>query len=831
MRFARQSLLACGLLLSATSGGRAQAPTITVPIPTTPSPTTPSALPPTLPAPSSAAPPVTSPQSTAASPGGGPITPGGGPLLPSTRESPLPGLKDGPTNPADVYYSADTTEETTAGTVIGRGNVVIGYKGYLLTGDQAELDTNRGIATFFGPVHLVGPNGQTAEVGPGGRLRLNLNRGTYTLTGARTVIQPEQVQAQIGLIQPLYISGGTLRGRPGFIDTRDASLTTCDFPDPHYSFTAREAYLIPGRRLVGRNVSFYRRGHRVFSIPYLVIPLDQRLARQTLFPTVGQTPDEGYFIKFAFGYALAAALPGILRVEEFQKKGTGLGFDQSYGSSDRPTRGSGLFTFYSLHDKSRGADDINGSLNHVQRFGTINATLNTQYQQNSYFTGLSRSQSQNTTLALTRSVGSLSTSLTTTLNQNSFGFGQSQTLTSALVNTYQQSASSQLETRFDFSQFNSPGFSGLGGSSRQELASNLDYRNRGKLYDLEVLATKYTQLSTSSGSTRFLGGLERLPELRLATDAGRMPLLRLLPKTTRMDLSLGAFNEPSSLTKSQRARFNLDLGTTTQKLTGRSTLDYGGSFQQGLYGDNTAQYVLNGLSAYRLRVGNKSTLGATYTYLRPYGYTPFQFDYTGNTNLAGLNLSLQESRAFQLAVGTGFDFNRTGSTPGYRATPFQTVSAQALFVPVSAVRFRTTLSYDLNNNRLLDLTNSLRVRGSDLLAADFSGRFSPMLHRYTTINGNVNLPFFRDRREDAGYRIRALAGYNGVTSRFDYKGLALTRSWHDYELNLTYLDTPNGLRPGSTFNLTFRLKAFPANEPFATGQYGQALDTGIGETL
>lgn len=46
-----------------------------------------------------------------------------------------------------------------------------------------------------------------------------------------------------------------------------------------------------------------------------------------------------------------------------------------------------------------------------------------------------------------------------------------------------------------------------------------------------------------------------------------------------------------------------------------------------------------------------------------------------------------------------------------------------------------------------------------------------------------------------------------------------------------YQDAPDGLRPGSTFNLTFRLKAFPAYEPFATGQYGQALDTGIGETL
>ena len=838
MRFARQSLLACGLLLANAAGGRAQAPTVTLPAPASPGPTTPPLVtatpPPTVPVPA-----ATPPLPASASPAGGgaaPAAPRSGPLLPTTRETPLPGSVPGspggpPLDPDLVYYTADTTEETTQGTVIGRGHVLIIYQGYTLTGDQAELDTNRGVATFFGPVHLVGPTGQTADVGPGGRLRLNLNRGTYTLTGARSILQPEQVQAQIGLILPLYVYGGTVRGRPGFIDARDAQITTCDFPDPHYSFGAREAYIIPGRRLVGRNVSFYRKGHRVFSIPYLVLPLDQRLARQTLFPTVGQTPDEGYFIKFAFGYALTAALPGILRLEEFQKKGTGLGFDQTYGSADRPARGSGLFTVYSLYDKSQGTENLNGSLNHTQRFGTVNAILNTQYQQNSYYAGLSRSQSQNTTLGLTRNVGNMNTSLLTTLTQNSFGYGRSQSLASSLDNTYQPTGSSQIETRFDFSQFTSPGFLGTGGDSRQELDSNLDYRNRGKLFDLEVLATKYTQISSSS-SSRFFGGLERLPEFRVATDALREPLLRrFLPKTTKMDLSLGAFNEPATLTKSQRARFDLDLGTTTQKITGRSTLDYGGSFQQGFYGDDTAQYVLNGQSAYRLRVGARSTVGATYTYLRPYGYTPFQFDYTGNTNLAGLNLALQESKAFQLAVGTGYDFNRLHSTPGYRATPFQTVSAQALYTPSQLLRLRTTLSYDLNNSRLLDMTNFLRVRGPDQLALDLSGQFSPNLHRYTTIDGNLNLPFLRDRREDAGYRIRAIAGYNGVSSRFAYKGLALTRSWHDYELNLTYQDTPDGLRPGSTFNLTFRLKAFPAYEPFATGQYGQALDTGIGETL
>ncbi len=88
-------------------------------------------------------------------------------------------------------------------------------------------------------------------------------------------------------------------------------------------------------------------------------------------------------------------------------------------------------------------DDFNGSLNHTQQFGTILASLNTQFQQNSYFAGPDPKASPRTrTLSLTRNVGNLSTSLLTTLTQNSFGFGRSQTLTSSLDNTYQPTSTS-----------------------------------------------------------------------------------------------------------------------------------------------------------------------------------------------------------------------------------------------------------------------------------------------------------------------------------------------------------------------------------------------------
>ncbi len=841
MHPARLSLYACGLFLAAAPGQAQTAPAASSPAapPVSAAPVNPAPASSTL-----AGPAPTVPATLPSRPGTlAPAVPNStGTVQSAGQEQPLPGSQSSNEN-AEAYTGdrtvdpnrsvildhADTFEQTEAGKFTAEGNVRMRYQGYHLSGDRVDVDTDKGIARFTGHVHLLAPNGQTADAVDGSVLQINLRRGTYQIAGARSVITPEQ--SQVGLILPIFVYGGQIRGRPGFIDARNGQFTTCDFLDPHYSFGARELYIIPGRRLVGRNVSLYRKGHRVFSIPYLVVPLTDRLARQTLFPQVGETPDEGYFIKFAFGYALTDALPGILRIEEFQKKGTGLGFDQDYGASTAPKRGFGMFTLYSLYDKSRGVEDLNGSLLHTQQFGTVTANVTSQFQQNSYFAGLEKSQSQNTTVNLTRSVGNLSDSLQTTLVQNSYGAGLSQNLTSSFDQTFAPTSSQSLHTRFDFSQVNSPGFSGFGGQNTQQLDSNLDYTSRGKLFDLELLATKYNSLHNSGGS-QFVGGLQRLPEFRIATDALRLKVLRkFLPKAAHIDLSLGAFNEPSSMTNSQRARFDLDLGTTTQRINKRSDFQYAGSFQQGFYGDNTAQYVLNGRTGYTLRIGSKSTLGATYSYLRPYGYTPFQFDYAGNSNLAGLNLALQDSKQVQLTVGTGYDFNREHSAYGYRATPFQSVAAQILYTPVQFLRFRTTASYDLNNSRLQDLTNALTIRGSDALAFDLSGRYDPVLKRYTTLNGDLNFPFFRVRNEDAGYRVRAIGGYNGITSKFDYKGLELTRSWHDYEFNFIYQDTPEGLRPGSSFTLNFRLKAFPAYEPFATGQYGQALDTGVGQTL
>jgi hypothetical protein len=729
-----------------------------------------------------------------------------------------------------ILDNADTTltmQDSITGDdiTVARGNIRIRYRGDTLTSDRADIDLDRETVLFSGNVTLKTADGETVRGGNDGTLALGLRDGTYHVTGSTTTIPPQELG--LGLILPVYVYGGTISGRPGLIDARGSQFTTCDFDDPHYAFGAKELYVVPGSHLVAKYVTYYRDGHREFTIPYLYIPFD-RLRQSQIIPQVGETPAEGYFAKVAIGYALASTLPGLLNLEISQKQGIGTGIQQAYGSLNNPHDGSGVLSLYQLHDNSTGLQQFSYGLLHQQEIGTLGISLNTQGQENSSYVSDTQSLSNNTQLNLQRNVGGFNTTLQNNLTQNNYGSGLSQTLTSALDNIYQHGGT-KLDTKFNYSDVTQP-TSGIGSSDQQELDSDLDFTQTGKLADLEILTNKFSQLS--GGTSTGYGGLERLPEVRLATDATRLKFLRdlLLPLQTKINISLGDFNEMSSKTNTQRALIGIDLGNTI-KTQGRSQLNYGGVFQQTFYGDDTAQYTLNGHSSYQLRIGGKSNVGATYTYLRPYGYTPFQFDYQGRTNNAALNLTYKETRQFQLTLATAYDFNQDRSINGQTPLPWQNLAAQLLYTQGQLLQLQTTSAYDPNHGKLLSLTNNLSVRAPGGYALDLSAQYDPISHRFPQTNYSISIPFGRDKNpaEESGYRLQAIGGYNALTDQFLYQGLALTRDWHDWSASFVYQDDKtNVLQSGQTFTFNFQLKAFPAFQPFTIGQFGTGLSPGIG---
>ena len=746
------------------------------------------------------------------------VTPG--PLL---SGSPAAGDDD-----SVVLENADTLSQTVAGQWVARGNVRVRYKEYEIVADRADIDTDVGVVNFSGNVVLHGPNSEDVYGGKDGLITVDTNKNTYTVKDASAVIRREALQ--VGILQPVYVYGGQITGRPDFVDARESNFTTCDFPSPHYYFRARQAYVIPGKRLVGRHVTLYRRKRALITIPYFFVPLDQRVNRQVLAPVIGQSVDEGYYAKFAIAYLLSSQLPGILQVDAMQKKGLGLGFQQRYGEDDKLTRGSGLVSLYHLRDKSTGAENLNASLNHKQKFGTVNFGFNGQMQQNSYYISSSRSKSYNTQLTLDRNVGNLSDNIIANLSISDFGTGTSQNMTTSFNQTFKPTTKETLQTKFNLTDSKST-VQGSSSSETSQLDSSLQYDQHEKAFDLSLLTNKYTSIKNTL-SSQFFGGLERLPEVRLTTAPDRLSLLkRFLPKTSRLDFSVGDFIEPSTSTNLKRLHFGVDTGTTTVKVSQKTDLDLGGSFIQRFYSDDTAQYTLSGRSTYRIKLGQKSTFNLGYNYLRPYGYTPFQFDFSGNSNLASMNLSVQETKKFQLTAATGYDFNAAKQTTFGTATPWQTLAVQSLWRPSQSFGLRSSTSYDPNHGQLLDLTNNFQIKGSNGFSLYMGTRYAPQQHKFANLNGQMDWRIITDTREDAGYRIRAIASYNGYTKQYEYQGLALTRMWHDWEASVIYQNNFLGATTGPQITFNLNLRALPTYEPFSIGNYGQAIDTGLGSTL
>ncbi|MGO8670588.1 MAG: hypothetical protein ACLQVD_04370 [Capsulimonadaceae bacterium] len=721
-----------------------------------------------------------------------------------------------------VLENADSAEQLEPGHWIAAGNVGIIYRDEKITCDRVDLDTDSDQALFRGHVVLTGPNQEEVTGGASGSLSLDLDNNTYVVSDARTTISPKRLGA--GMILPLILYGGTVSGRPNFVDARGSSFTTCDFPQPHYHFTARDAYVIPGRHLVGKQVSLYRRERRLITIPYLVVPLNK--SASTLNPQFGESPQEGYYVKLALGYVLADTLPGILHVDMFQKKGIGLGFDQSYGSeSTNPRSPTGEVTAYELPDHSTGLQDLAGSIQHKQEFGDVMASVNGQFQQNSYLLSDQANSSDSGQLLLNRTVGNLTDTFATNLTSSTYVGSTTQSLTSNLDQVFNPTRKERFETKLNFTQDQNT-FFGTSTTTGQ-VNGSVEYDEQDRYFDWKFMENKTQSVGESGGQ---IGTVEKLPELDMATDPIRETVLRtLLPKTAQLSLSLGNYNEPASLSREDRINYGLDLGSTTRKVTSWEKLDFDGSYQQRFYSDDAAQYVLTEHSDYKLRIGSKSAFVLKYDYVRAYGYSPFLFDIAGNTNLISANLSYQETRELQLNFSTGYDIYVARQPSIYGPPqPYQSASLQSLYTPTKLLSWRQSTAYNINDGQLTDLTDNFTVLGSNKMAFDLGTRYAPPERRMADITGDVNVPFWWHTDEDSGWRLQAIAGYDGLTDSYDYSGLAVTRSWHDWETTLIYQNNPIGFETGATLTFNIRLKAFPAYEPFGVGNFGQSLSSGLG---
>src|SRR5205085_1667829 len=104
----------------------------------------------------------------------------------------------------------------------------------------------------------------------------------------------------------------------------------------------------------------------------------------------------------------------------------------------------------------------------------------------------------------------------------------------------------------------------------------------------------------------------------------------------------------SNTIATDRAVFGFDITNNRLALTKSTDLNLTGGFEQSMYSDGFAQYVLRNNTTLTQRWSKHSGLNLAYTYQRPEGGTPFRFDQIGQYHAMNADVGFLDDQRIQL---------------------------------------------------------------------------------------------------------------------------------------------------------------------------------------
>jgi hypothetical protein len=681
------------------------------------------------------------------------------------------------------------------------GPVTVIYRNVTVTASEGgEVDYRTNVATFRGTV-VFNMEGQQATMRS---LTLNLRTRQWSGSGAITTIQPWFSQGY--LRAPVFAQGTTIEGQgKRHIDVHGSEATTCNLPHPHYRFTSSAVIVYPDEKIIFKHASMYALGAKMFTVPRFVVPLRELERNPNLIPRTGQTLEEGYFLKTSYSYLGSRTQSGFVDLDVMTRKGVGEGL-RNYWRSERS---SGEAQLYHIYDNNIDQDTLTGRLAHTQLIGTFKAAVSTDFRSNSYLYAPD-SKTMVNQFALTRDRPGANTALTYGQSINNYITRTSNT-TAGLHHKQLFGSDTDLDAKFDYVGFSS------NQPTRARLTSDVLFQQDKGRFDWHVSALKYTDLSDEAFvSGAGFGGFERLPEIGVSTDSRRLGKT-LFGLPAMLKFTYGQYNELPANTDEGRAFLALDTPVTQYSLGRLWRLAAGAGYKQYAYTDGTAQYSFDTSAQLTRTLGPKSAFNLTYRFQRPNGFTPFRYDYIGKYNVLNASLDLRDSQTFRMSLLTGYNFLSNAS-----AFPWQDVVLRVSIEPTRHFLFYTATTFDVNNSRWRTLINQFRFRAGQDFKLDIGTRYDTQAHKLATARFLIDTPLGRKTK------LEGLAGYNGFTKSFDYRGIALTRDLHCWEATLAYIDQ-GGFYLNKGFTLNLRIKAFPIFREFGLGPFGQTQDTSVGQ--
>lgn len=687
------------------------------------------------------------------------------------------------------------------GDVTIKGPVEFFFRGYHMFADDVVGNRNTAIFSLKGNVMLIGKD----AVVSGDSITVDFNKKTYHATKSSEDVKPSLLKGSF--LKDVYGKGQDIYGSSNEQQILFGDLTTCDLPNPHYDIAADNIIVRPGKRAIFRRAKIKLFGRTIIRIPYLVIPLDDRNYNNT--PIVGQSPIEGYYIKYRYGVPLHGDNILFTHTDLMTKLGVGLGADYLYRS--RLSHGDlQVYTILGPGEMLKVSND------HNQRFNWGTLSLRTDFEKNNYLVNPGATTESVQALLAFPQRNNTVTRLTINQSGSSSNGYSSNNESVSVSDTRRWTQKISTNVSLDY-QENGTKYAGSTGANSQ---TNQTLNVRTNVTDdLDKATAELTyQKMVPIGSTQAISGANnQTPVVTLSSDARKLigpDFAQNWPFHT--SLSIGEFTDQTHGNQITRDYFDFGF-TKIDKSQGAFHSDVQGEFKQGMYSDGTAEYVLNFADTESYRISKQSSFNLRYNYLRPYGYSPLGIDFTGQTNTASADFSYKVIKSVSIGAQSGYDLLRLQQ----HLEAWQPVGARLEFQPADYFTFRAQSTYDTFvgawSNVRLDLSYK---PGATFLS--MGGYYDGLRHTWS------NASMFLDGLKMGRTKLGAILNFNGFTGRFDSQQYSMTYDLHCAEAVMTVINQNTGFNPGTTYQFFIRLKALPFNSSFGTGSRGQALGTGTG---
>lgn len=665
--------------------------------------------------------------------------------------------------------------------VVANGHVVLEYDDIKLTADYIEIDLNENSLLARGTVQLHDKQRDAS----GDVLIYDLDTRVGAFQGMRGQFTDASITGKVFIRS----EGATVADNEYML--KGAWLTTCDLETPHYHLEADEIEIYLGQQIVLHHVRYYEGRYRLFSLPYLVIPLGEETGVGLQAPQIGYTPETGLSIQLAYGYVINDRQSGMIHLD-MQKSGMGFGVDHKVRIGENFT---GTLSAYELMNNSTTHIDWRLNAGAEQKIGklklNLSGTMNHQYGVSDFVDG---------EYSLYQAKGSISGTTNAGPVNLSVDFRHSDLSTENYLlangNTslkwdggYTLSANGSFRYRTAYS-YTYPDHSLVLKTDRFA-----DYSIRaGKAWDWGTFSTVFEERMDLENPDAAVG-VTRMPELKLVVPKLAIPVLGPFD----LNIGFGRFTAPPNSTTVVPGttvepllanRGNVEIGRQALSLTaGGFNLTFGGRVRGSYY--ETNQYLLSEVATltWNQKYAPWLRTSAAFSWTALQGDTPFEFDRQtpGGSVTGGLFI---EHKVVQASVTSGYDF---------LTERFRTVSGRLRLNVGEGDYLQLAGSYNPNEP---DISNAF---GYVLFEGNVTGKAG---HLKANMQFNPRELTFDHADLDASLTLfekLILEGQISFTQSFQYDAatLSIGYDWHCRLVKASYNFATNAIK----FQLIF--KAFP----------------------